>query len=125
MKPKKLKPNEPSSKDKLSADFTARLEQKWRQHGDAILDAACKEAPTKVAEMIARLISTTEPSLEGIEGAKDMSDLAFRMLKKAGCNEFDISEDMIEDVIAETNRHIDAVQAIAARAEAKDAGAMQ
>jgi hypothetical protein len=125
MKPKKLRANEPSSKDKLSADFTRRLEQKWREHGDAILDAACREAPTKVAEMIARLVSTTEPNIDDLGSAKDMTDLAFRMLKRCGCDELDVTEDMLEDVIAETNRHIDAVQAIAARAEAKDAGAMQ
>jgi len=119
MKAKKPKAPEPSAKDKLSADFTKRLEAKWREQGDNVLDAAFKESPTKIAEMIARLVSSTEPKPEGLEGAKNMHDVAVALLKSVGFNDPD--DDSIQQAIEANDNFINALQAIRAAAE----GAMQ
>jgi len=116
---KKPKPTEPSAKDKLSADFTKRLEAKWREQGDNVLDAAFKESPTKIAEMIARLVSSTEPHPEGLESAKNMHDVAVALLKRVGFNDPD--PDSIERAIEANDNFINELQAIRAAAE----GAMQ
>src|SRR5215468_463447 len=121
MKPKKLKGTEPSAKDKLSADFTKRLEAKWREQGDNVLDAAFKESPTKIAEMIARLVSSTEPRSEGFEGCKTPRDLGIALLKSVHINEYEMTEDMIAQALKCNDDFIDRLQAIRAAAE----GAMQ
>jgi len=117
MKLKKPKASEPSAKDKLSADFTKRLEAKWREQGDDVLDAAFKESPTKIAEMIARLVSNTEPHPEGFEGCRTKRDIGIALLKSVGANDFEITEEAIEEAIKCNDDFINALQAIRAAAE--------
>jgi hypothetical protein len=120
--PKKLKNvTELSARDKLSAKFDADLLADYEANGPQAIAAARVKAPDKYLDTVNRRIAAVEPNSEAVQDAKNMHDLAFRILKKFGCNEFNISEDMLEDVIAENNRHLDAVQAIPARAEAKEA----
>jgi len=75
---------EPSARDKLSADFTKRLEEKWRQCGDDVLDAASKESPTKFAEMVARLVSSTEPKEGGYDDCNSSAEIARKLLQAVG-----------------------------------------
>jgi hypothetical protein len=113
--PRKPKANEPSAKDKLSADFTQRLEKKWREQGDDVLEAAFKESPTKIAEMIARLVMTTEPKAEGYESAKNMEDIGRKLLQSVGFTDPDPAS--IEAAIKANNIFIDGLQQIRAEAE--------
>src|SRR5262249_26510458 len=99
MRLKKPKAVEPSAKDKLSADFTERLEKKWREQGDAVLEAAFKESPTKIAEMIARLVSTTEAKEGGYGACRDMHEVGIKLLKSIGFNDPD--EASIQEALKE------------------------
>jgi len=89
MKPQKPKASEPSARDKLGADFTERLEKKWREQGDDVLEAAFKESPTKIAEMIARLVSTSEPKPDGYESAQSQEEIGRKLLQSIGFAEPD------------------------------------
>jgi hypothetical protein len=111
---KKTKTAEPSARDKLSADFTQRLEQKWREHGDTILDAACRESPTKVAELIARLVATTEPTGQGFDNCRNMQDIGARLLLSVGIT--DPTDDMIAQAVACNDAFIAKLEAIRDRA---------
>ena len=113
------KPNEPSARDKLTADFTRRLEEKWRQCGDDVLDAAAKESPTKFAEMVARVTSSAEPRVDGIESANSHEEIGRRMLQSIGFQDPDDAS--IQAAIEVRDKWLAELQAIHARAE----GAMQ
>jgi len=115
MKTRKPKPSEPNAKDKLSADFTKRLEAKWREKGDDVLDAAFKESPTKIAEMIARLVSTTEPPANDFEACRSMRDIGVALLKSIGFHDPD--EDSIQAALNENDIFIARLQSIWAKAE--------
>jgi len=117
--PRKPKPNEPSAKDKLSADFTERLEKKWREQGDDVLEAAFKESPTKIAEMIARLVSTTEPLGNDFEACRTKRDIGIALLKSIGMNdnEFEMTEEAISEALERNDEFIAKLQAIRAAAE--------
>jgi len=115
MRLKKPKAVEPSAKDKLSADFTERLEKKWREQGDDVLEAAFKESPTKIAELIARLVSTTEAKGGGYESCKDMREVGIKLLKSVGFHDPD--EDSIDAALKENDTFIARLQAIWAKAE--------
>src|SRR5262245_60950284 len=117
MKAKKPKANEPSAKDKLSADFTERLEKKWREQGDDVLEAAFKESPTKIAEMIARLVSTTEPPSNDFEACRTKRDIGIALLKSIGMDEFEMTEDAITEALAAQDVFVDRLQDIRAKAE--------
>jgi len=112
---KKLKANEPSARDKLSADFTERLEKKWREQGDEVLEAAFKESPTKIAEMIARLVSTSEAKEGGYGSCKDMHEVGIKLLKSIGF--IDPDEDSVQAALKENDVFIARLQAIWAKAE--------
>ena len=112
---------EPSAKDKLSADFTKRLEEKSREKGDEVLEAAFKESPTKIAEMIARLVSSSEPKPDGFESCQSMREIGIKLLKDIGCDEFELTEDMITDALKAQEAFIAGLKAIRNSAQ----GAMQ
>jgi hypothetical protein len=117
MKTKKPKASEPSAKDKLSADFTERLEKKWREQGDDVLEAAFKESPTKIAEMIARLVSTSEPPGNDFEACKTKRDIGIALLKSIGMDEFEMTEEAISEALERNDEFIAKLQAIRAAAE--------
>src|SRR5262245_61707821 len=122
MKPRKPKAAEPSARDKLGADFTKRLEEKWRQQGDEVLEAAFKESPTKIAELIARLVSTTEPKSDnGFGSANSMEELGIRLLVSVGLNPDAATPEMIEAAVAAQEDFKSQLEAIRDAAQ----GAMQ
>jgi hypothetical protein len=116
MKPRKPRASEPSVRDKLNADFTRRLEKKWLEQGDDILDAACKETPTKIVEMIARLIASNEPPAEGIgfKSAQSTHEIAVRLLQSFGVSEPD--DTLIAQAVEANDTFIDTLRRIAEQA---------
>jgi hypothetical protein len=114
MKSQKPKASEPSARDKLSADFTRRLEKKWLEQGDDILDAACKETPTKIVEMIARLVAPIEPPVEGFKSAQSTHEIAVRLLEAFGVHEPD--DTLIAQAVEANDTFIDTLRRIAEQA---------
>jgi hypothetical protein len=111
----KSKANEPSARDKLSADFTRRLEEKWREKGDDVLEAAFKESPTKIAEMIARLVSVSVPTATGYGDCQSQQELAVKLLSSIGV--VDPTEETIEQVVFLNKEFAATLESIRARAE--------
>src|SRR5215831_12470638 len=114
MKPKKPKPTEPSARDKLSAAFLKAFEADFENYGIEAIEKLREESPAKYAEIAARLITATEPKSEE---PKDVRSLAIRELKDVGMDEFQITENMIEEVIKSGEKHLDTVLAVKAAAE--------
>jgi len=108
----KSKAAEPSARDKLSADFTKRLEEKWREKGDDVLEAAFKESPTKIAELIARLVSTGEPRGDGFDDCQDMESVGRKLLRQVGVPEHDATAEMVQEALAAQDIFIAKLQAI-------------
>jgi hypothetical protein len=73
--------------------------------------------PTRYAELAGKMIMTAEPREQSIENSRNMHDVAIALLKSVGANEFEISEDMIEQAIKCNEDFIDQLQAIKAAAE--------
>src|SRR5262245_55688118 len=117
MKPRNPKPNEPSPRDKLAAGFLKAFESDFETHGVEVIQRLREKHPDRYAELAARLIATTEPKSDGPETANDLHEMAFRLLKSIGMNEFDITEAMIQAAIEANNVFIDRLQAIRAQAE--------
>jgi hypothetical protein len=117
MKPRKLKPKpqEPSLRDKLSADFLAAFEADFAVNGVAVIEALRLKSPEKYAELGARLIATVEPKPDGFEQCNDMESIARKQLKSVGLeNEDAMTADMIRRTIEINDRFVDELAKVAA-----------
>src|SRR5262245_58385304 len=111
LRSKKLqKSTEPSARIKLSVDFINGLEQQWREHGNEILDAARKENPTKLAELVARLVPQDLPPTGLFDHVDGIHDIGRRLLMSVGFSEPD--EVSIQAAIEANDRFIAELQAI-------------
>jgi hypothetical protein len=105
-------PIEPSPRDKLSQNFLKAFESDFEANGVAAIEKLRQESPAKYAEIASRLIAATEPKTEGFQDCQNMHEIGFRLLKKVGVNEFDITEAMIESALEANSKFMAALQAI-------------
>jgi len=117
MKLKKPKASEPSTRDKLSAAFLKAFQSDFDSFGIKAIEKLREENPAKYAEIASRLIAMVEPPLEGFEGCRTPRDLGIALLKSVGANDFELTEEAIEEAIKCNDNFIDALQAIRAAAE--------
>ena len=117
MKPTKLKPAEPSPRDKLSASFLKAFQNGFETYGVEAIEKMREENPSKYAEIAAKLIAAAEPKADGFEACKSKRDIAIALLKSVGANEFDLTEEAIEEALKANNDFIATLQAIRAAAE--------
>jgi len=117
MKAKKSKPTEPSVRDKLSASFLKAFQNDFEINGIEAIEKLREENPAKYAEIASRLIAAAEPHPEGFEGCRTKRDIGIALLKSVGANDFEITEEAIEEAIKCNDDFIDALQAIRAAAE--------
>jgi hypothetical protein len=112
---KSTKANEPTTRDKLSASFLKAFQTDFETYGVETIEKLRAESPSKYAEIAAKLVTAIEPSKS--EEVKDMRSLAIRLLKDVGADEYEITEDMIEQAIKRNEEFIDQLLAIKAAAE--------
>jgi len=117
MKPRKPKPAEPSTRDKLSASFLKAFQNDFETYGVETIEKLREESPSKYAEIAAKLIAAIEPKAEGFEACKNMRDVGISLLKSVGVSEYEITEDMIAEALKGNDEFINALQAIRAAAE--------
>jgi hypothetical protein len=86
-KPRKPKTGEPSLREKLSASYLAAFENDFAANGVAVIEALRNKSPDKYADIAARLISTSEPTVESYADCKSVAEMARKMLKAVGCDE--------------------------------------
>jgi hypothetical protein len=97
MKPKKLKANEPSPRDKLSQNFMRALEADFEAHGIAAIEKLRERSPEKYCEISARLIAAIEPKAD--DEPKTLQDIGRGLLKAVGCDEDAMSDAAVEQAI--------------------------
>ena len=51
----------PSTRNRLSGAFIEALAEQWREHGGEILDGLRRDNPAKFAEIVAKLVTISEP----------------------------------------------------------------
>jgi hypothetical protein len=112
--PKKPTAAEPSLRDKLSKNFLEAFESDFRTNGATVIQKLREESASKYAEIAAKLVTAIEPKSEE---PRDMRSMAIRLLKDVGANEYEITEDMIEQAIKRNEEFIDQLLAIKAAAE--------
>jgi hypothetical protein len=117
MKPKKLKDNEPSARDKLSASFLKAFENDFELNGVEAIEKLREKSPEKYAEIASRLIAATEPAGDDFRQCRSMEEISIALLKKVGCNEFEITDDMLKQALEANDRFIDRLQAICRAAQ--------
>src|SRR5215468_4865008 len=109
---RKPKANEPSLRDKLSANFMKAFESDFETHGVEVIEQLRLKSPEKYAEIAAKLIAAVDPKSEGFEDCKDMESIGRRLLKQVGCDEYECTAEMIEQAIAAQDVLIAKLQAI-------------
>src|SRR5262245_39720581 len=112
---RKPKQSEPSLRDKLSQSFLKAFENDFADNGVAVIEALREKSPEQYAEIAARLIAATEPQQEGFKG-KTKEEIGRRLLISAGCDEFEITDEMIQDAIKANDVFVGRVDEIAAAA---------
>src|SRR5262245_11364242 len=118
---KKPKANEPSLRDKLSANFLRAFESDFETNGVDVIKQLREKSPEKYADIASRLIAASEPKPEGYESCQSLREIGIKLLKNVGCDEFEMTEDMIEAAMAANEAFIERLKQIKAAAE----GALQ
>jgi hypothetical protein len=114
MTSRKPKANEATTRDKLSASFLKAFQSDFETYGVETIEKLRAESPSKYTELAAKLVTAIEPKNEE---PKDRRSAAIRLLKEVGANEYEITEDMIEQAIKRNEEFIDQLLAIKAAAE--------
>jgi hypothetical protein len=118
MKTKKSQNDEPSLREKLSEEVLRAFEADFSANGVAVIEQLRLKFPERYAELAGKLIAAAQPQSAQNKYANCQStdDVARTLLVECGANEFAIDEKMIEEAIAEQDRHVEELGRIAARA---------
>jgi hypothetical protein len=90
---------EPSARAKLSAAFLEALEKDFREYGKSVIEEMRLKDPTRYAELAGKMIMTIEAPSKGFEECNTIQEIGLRLLQNIGCNEADVTEDMIAEAI--------------------------
>src|SRR5262245_1819757 len=111
MKPRKPK-NEPSLRDKLSANFMKAFEEDFSANGVGVIEQLREKHPDKYAELAAKLIASASPPVSVFAEAKSMDDIAHGLLKQVGID--NPSERQLEAALKLHDKFIQELEMIAA-----------
>jgi hypothetical protein len=114
MKARKSKTADPSLRDKLGENFLREFQSDFEVNGAEVIAQLRLKSPEKYAEIAARLIAATEPSAKKGAEPNSVRDIGQEMLMQVGCNEYDITDDMIEQALAANDRLFKELETIAA-----------
>jgi hypothetical protein len=116
MKRKPPKAAEPSLRDQLSENFLSALQSDFAANGAEVIQQLRLKSPEKYAEIAARLIAATEPSVTKAPVFNSTADIGRHILMEAGASEYDITDDMIAQACEAQERLCDTLTAIIASA---------
>jgi hypothetical protein len=117
MKPRKTKSSEPSARDKLSASFMKAFQNDFETHGIETIEKLREESPAKYAEIAAKLIAAAEPKADGFESCQSNREIAIKLLKSVGADEFELTEEAIAEAMEANDRFVNRLKEIRAEAE--------
>src|SRR5262245_32565138 len=119
MKTRKLKGNEPSLLEQLSAPLRDFVND-FKTHGASVLQKVREDNPEKYLELSTKLlplVAALNPGVNDFSDAKDMRGIGIALLKSVGCAEIDMDDGMITDALNANDAFIERLQAIRANAE--------
>jgi hypothetical protein len=110
---KRRKTDEPSTRDRLSADFLEAFAADFKQFGAAAVVKVREENPAKYVETAARLIPQEPVPSDPFAGAQSAQEIGRRLLLQLGLSEMALTDSMIDAAAAENERFIERLQQIA------------
>lgn len=115
---KKNKSDEPSLRDKLSEAFLKAFESDFATNGVNVIEQLRMKSPEKYAEIAAKLIAAAEqlPNPNDFANAKSLEDVGRGLLRAVGVNEFDATDEMIEQALKAHSTMIERLEEIASNA---------
>jgi hypothetical protein len=97
---------------RLSASFLESLAKDFEKHRDEVIEALRRESPKAYAELVGRLIQTTDaPDSKGLKDCNSMTDIGRRLLESVGFREPDDAS--IQAAIEANDVFVARLQAIA------------
>jgi hypothetical protein len=116
-------PRKPSQKQgtprlRLSAAFLESLEKDFEANKDEVIQALRKESPKAYAELLGRLIQTTDaPDNMGFKDCNSQRDIGLRLLISMGMHEGEISDEQVDLAVAANDVFMAALEKIAGTKE--------
>jgi|SRR5262245_29908929 len=113
----KAKPDEPSLRDKLSANFLAAFEADFAAEGVAAIKALREKSPEKYSEIAARLIAAAAEQQPTNEWAacKSSQDIGLKLLENVGADPTAVTAEQIDQALAAQDVFMSALSEIAAQ----------
>jgi hypothetical protein len=97
------------------------LERDFAEHKDEVIQALRRESPKAYAELLGRLIQTSDPPAENsFANARSMHDIGERLLRSVGMPEEEITDAAIDLAVIANNNFVDRLQEIAGTKDRKD-----
>ena len=118
-----MKPRKPSQKQgtprlRLSAAFLESLEKDFEANKDEVIQALRKESPKAYAELLGRLIQTTDaPDNKGFKDCNSQRDIGLRLLVSMGMQEGEITDEQVDLAVAANDVFMAALEKIAGTKE--------
>lgn len=98
---------------RLSASFLESLAKDFEKHRDEVIEALRRESPKAYAELVGRLIQTTDaPDNKGFKDCNSQRDIGLRLLVSMGMHEDEITDEQIDLAVIANNNFVDRLQEI-------------
>jgi hypothetical protein len=118
MAPKsKAKAIEPSLRAKLSAVFLEALERDFQENGVEVIKGLREKHLDRYAELVGRTIAQTEPKEDTWDQTKSVQDIARKLLREVGTDEYAMSDDIVEQAVQANDEFIARLVEIKDRAQ--------
>jgi hypothetical protein len=99
---------------RLSASFLESLAKDFEKHRDEVIEALRRESPKAYAELLGRLIQTTDaPDIKGFKDCNSMRDIGLRLLVSVGLQEGEITDEQIDLAVIANDNFLNRLQEIA------------
>src|SRR5262249_31759105 len=89
----------------------------FKTHGKSALETVREKSPEKYLELSTKLlplVAQLNPGASGLSDAQSQNDIAFRLMRQMGVDEYDISESMLGDVSEANDKFVARLRTIAA-----------
>jgi hypothetical protein len=97
------------------------LEKDFESHRNEVIEALRKESPKAYAELLGRLIQTTDaPDTKGFKDCNSQRDIGLRLLVSMGMQEDKITDEQIDLAIIANDRFLASLEEIAGTTDRKD-----